>query len=148
MESYTDYDQESQAIRAENSEVLEAFESWLRAKKLTERTVEKHSGNIDFYINHFLLYSELKRPAAGVDEIRLFLGYWFIRKAMWSDEASVRANATSLKKFYDFMAEQGHVTRAAVKELKETIKQELPEWVDTVKRYNDPAVDLDDLWDW
>ncbi|WP_290653451.1 recombinase [Aquisalimonas sp.] len=148
MNRHTDYESESQAIRAENTEVLEAFESWLNRKKLSESTVKKHRGNIDFYINEFLLYEEPKRPAEGVDEVRFFLGHWFIRKAMWANETSIRSNAASLKKFYDFMAERGHVTPVAVKELKEVIKEQLPDWVETVKRYDDPSVDLEDVWRW
>lgn len=148
MSRYTDYERESQAIQAENSEVLEAFESWLNGKNLSGSTVKKHRDNIDFYINEFLLYEEPKRPVEGVDEVRLFLGYWFIRKAMWANETTIRSTAASLKKFYDFMAERGHVTPDAVKELKETIKEELPDWIDTVKRYDDPSVDLEDVWEW
>lgn len=148
MSRYTDYERESQAIRSENFEVLEAFESWLDRKNLSESTVKKHRNNIDFYINEFLLYEEPTRPAEGVDDIRLFLGYWFIRKAMWANETSIRSNAASLKKFYDFMAERGHVTSDAVKGLKETIKEELPDWIDTVRRYDDPYVDLKDVWEW
>lgn len=148
MSLYTDYERESQAIRSENFEVLEAFESWLDRKNLSESTVKKHRNNIDFYINEFLLYEEPTRPAEGVDDIRLFLGYWFIRKAMWANETSIRSNAASLKKFYDFMAERGHVTSDAVKGLKETIKEELPDWIDTVRRYDDPYVDLKDVWEW
>lgn len=148
MSQYRDYERESQAIRAENSEVLEAFESWLNRKNLSESTVKKHRDNVDFYINEFLLYEEPKRPVDGVDEVRLFLGYWFIRKAMWANETTIRSNAASLKKFYDFMAERGYVTPDAVKELRETIKEELPDWIDTVKRYDDPSVDLEDVWEW
>ena len=148
MSGYTDYEGQCQAVREENTEILDAFQSWLYEKNLSESTVRKHRDNIDFYINEFLLYAEPKRPADGVDEVRLFLGYWFIRKAMWANETNIRSNAASLKKFYDFMLERGEVTRDAVKELKETIKEELPDWVETVKRYDDLSVDFDDVWDW
>ena len=148
MNGYTDYERQSQAIRAQNIEILDTFQSWLHEKNLSESTIRKHRGNIDFYINEFLLYEEPKRPADGVDEVRLFLGYWFIRKAMWANETSIRSNAASLKKFYDFMLEHGKVTSDAVKELKETIKEELPDWIETVKRYDDPCVALEDVWGW
>lgn len=148
MSSYEDYERQSQAIRNENTAVLDAFQSWLHEKNLAESTVIKHRDNIDFYINEFLLYEEPKRPKEGVDEIRMFLGYWFIRKAMWANETSIRSNAASLKKFYDFMAERGEVTQDAVKEMKETIKEELPDWIETVRRYDDPSVDPEDVWPW
>jgi len=148
MSAYTDYERQSQAVRNENTAVLDAFQLWLHEKNLSESTVIKHRDNIDFYINEFLLYEEPKRPEEGVDEIRMFLGYWFIRKAMWANETSIRSNAASLKKFYDFMAERGEVTQDAVKEMKETIKEELPDWIETVRRYDDPSLDPEDVWPW
>ena len=48
----------------------------------------------------------------------MFLGYWFIRKAMWANEAAVKFNVTSLKKFYDYMLERGEVDREAVEDMK------------------------------
>ena len=32
----------------------------------------------------------------------MFLGFWFIRKAMWASQSSIKGNATSLKKLYTF----------------------------------------------
>lgn len=55
---------------------------------------------MDLFINHCLLYDEIIRPKDGWDKVDYFVGYWFIRKAMWASEASIRANAASLKKSY------------------------------------------------
>ncbi len=35
-------------------------------------------------------------------ENELFLGYWFIKKAMWSSPVQIKSNAASLKKFFTF----------------------------------------------
>ena len=148
MTEYEDYERKCSSIREENLELLDSFESWIRNKGLSETTAKKHRENIDFYINEFLLYESPKPASQGVDEVGMFLGYWFIRKAMWANEASVKANATSLKKFYDFMFERGEVDLETVKEMKERIKEDLPEWVATVKRYDDPAIDPEDVWQW
>ena len=128
--------------------LLDDFESWIINKGLTEATAKKHRENIDFYINEFLLYESPKHASEGVDEVGMFLGYWFIRKAMWANEASVKANAASLKKFYDFMVGRGEVDPEAVKDMKERIKEDLPEWVATMKRYDDPSIDSEDVWQW
>jgi hypothetical protein len=37
----------------------------------------------------------------------MFLGYWFIKKAMWAKQSAIKSNAASLKKFYTFMHEKG-----------------------------------------
>lgn len=92
------------------------------------------------------MYESPQHASEGVDEVGMFLGYWFIRKAMWANVTSVKANATSLKKFYDFMLERGEVDPEALKVMKQRIKEELPEWIATLKRYDDPSVDTEDVW--
>jgi len=148
MTEYEEYERKCSSIREENMKLLDSFESWIRSHGLSEATVKKHRENIDFYINEFLLYEDPKRPAEGVDEIGMFLGYWFIRKAMWANETNIKATAASLKKFYDFMSERGEVDTEAVKDMKERIKDDLPEWIATVRRYDDPSVEAEDVWQW
>lgn len=148
MRDYEDYDRSCQSIREENAKLLDDFESWLIRKNLTETTAIRHCRNIDFYINEFLLYEGPRRPADGVNDVGLFLGYWFIRKAMWANQTSIKANAASLKKFYDFMAERGEVDRSHVNAMKGKIKNELPEWLATMRRYDDPSIDMEDVWPW
>ena len=96
MSEYEEYEHQCNLIREENRDILEAFESWILEKGLSKSTAQKHRDNIDFYINEFLLYESPKHAAAGVDEVGMFLGYWFIRKAMWANETSIKSNAASL----------------------------------------------------
>jgi hypothetical protein len=70
----------------------------------------------------------------------MFLGYWFIRKAMWSSASSIKSNAASLKKFYTFLHERGLVSQDDLDSLKETVKEEMPEWLATLARYDDPSI--------
>jgi len=148
MNEYEEYERRCNRIREENQAILDAFESWILAKGLSQATAKKHRENIDFYINEFLLYESPKRASEGVDEVDMFLGYWFIRKAMWASEANIKSNAASLKKFYKFLEERGEVDSEAVKDMKERIKENLSEWIATVKRYDDPSVDPEDVWQW
>jgi len=148
MSNDTDQEKTFETIRKENAELLDGFEFWLRAKNLKDATVKQHRENIDFYINDFLQYEEPRPASEGVIDVGMFLGYWFIRKAMWASESSIRSNAASLKKFYDFMSERGDVTTEAVKDMKTRIKEELPEWVATLNRYDDPSVEVEDVWPW
>jgi len=103
--------------------------------------------NIDFYINDFLLYEDTYSPEDGVLDANMFLGYWFIRKAMWASETSIKSNASSLKKFYTFMCELGKVDAEDVDELKEMIKENMPNWLERLRRYDDPDIeDMEDVW--
>ena len=146
---YEQYEIACEKIRAANEQLLAEFAGWLRAAGLKEKTISNHVENMDFYLNEFLLYEDAVEAPAGVSEVNMFLGYWFIRKAMWASEGSIKSNAASLKKFYSWLAERGQVSAEELAELKETIKAEMPEWLATVRRYDDPEItDMEEVWGW
>ena len=141
------YEAECERIQQANAQLLADFEAWLIQKNLADKTVKNHIDNIDFYINTFLLYDDAVEPQEGISGISMFLGYWFIKKAMWASAASIRSNAASLKKFYTFLHERGMVSAEDLRDLKETIKEELPEWTETLERYDDPDItDMGEVW--
>jgi hypothetical protein len=147
LDNYEQCEAECERIRQSNEQLLDDFESWLDQKNLTEKTVKKHIDNIDFYINRYLLYEDAIEPQEGVGHVNMFLGYWFIKKAMWATAASIKSNAASLKKFYTFLHERGSVSVEDLRDLKELIKEELPDWVATLDRYDDPDItDVMEVW--
>jgi len=144
---YDKYEKECKKMRKSNEKLLDQFEEWLAKKELTQNTINKHLENIDFYINDFLLYEDAYKPEDGVLDANMFLGYWFIRKAMWASEYSIKSNASSLKKFYTFMREIGKVEQEDVEELKIIIKENMPLWLERLRRYDDPDIeDMEDVW--
>ncbi len=144
---YEEYERACAKIREENGKLLADFEQWFSEKGLTEKTIQRHVENVNFYINEFLLYEDAMPAKDGAGEISMFLGYWFIRKAMWASLSSIRENAASLKKFYTFMKEQGHIEADDLQDLKEAIKDGMPEWLATLGRYDDPDItDPMDIW--
>jgi site-specific recombinase XerD len=146
-DDYEQYKIECDRIREANQQLLEDFTAWLQASGLSSKTIHKHTENIDFYINEFLLYEDTVEPQEGADSVGYFLGYWFVKKAMWASAASIRSNAASLKKFYKFLHERGMVSKEDLDSLKETIKEEMPEWLETLDRYDDPTItDPVDIW--
>jgi site-specific recombinase XerD len=147
VDDYEQYEAECERIRRSNEKLLDDFESWLCKRNLTAKTIEKHIENIDFYINEYLLYEDATEPQEGAGSVGMFLGYWFIKKAMWASAASIKSNAASLKKFYTFLHERELVSGEDLDDLKETIKEEMPEWLATVDRYNDPSItDMGEVW--
>lgn len=147
MESYEQYEQDCKRIRKDNEKILHEFEKWLSDKKLSSKTIAKHCDNIDFYINEFLMHAQAKEASNGAYEIDYFLGCWFIKKAMWASKSSIKSNAASLKKFYEFMLEKGNIDEGVYIELKEKIKANRQEWLDTMDRYDDPEiVDMEEVW--
>ena len=144
---YEDYEKECKRIREENKELISGFRNWLSGKGLSPKTVDKHTSNVDFYINVFLLYEDAIEAKDGIWKIDMFLGYWFIKKAMWANKRTIKENATSLKKFYQYLYEAGKVSKEDVSVLKETIKEDMPEWLATMDRYDDPNIeDIEEVW--
>ena len=146
-DDYAEYEATCKRIRGENATLLAEFEDWLKGAGLGATTVRRHRDNVDFYINEYLLYEEAGPAAEGVHRVGMFLGYWFIRKAMWASAGSIKGNAASLKKFYQFMLTKGKIDRADLDGLKQEIKEEMPEWLATVERYDDPDInDPAEVW--
>ena len=147
MDSFEQDEKECARIEEENEKLLDDFGEWLEEKGIAPKTIDRHLFNVELYINEFLLNSEAMDAAEGIDEIGEFLGYWFIKKAMWANKSQIKKNATSLKKFYQFMLEKGKISQESYKELEETIKEEMQEWLDTMDRYDDPDIeDMEEVW--
>jgi site-specific recombinase XerD len=146
MDEYEIYEIECKKIRKENRKLLNSFRKYLSLKKISKKTVDKHVSNIDFYINEFLLYEEPSKAEEGINELEHFLGYWFIRKAMWASVASIKENITSLKHFYTYMHTIGVIDPDELNAMKEEIKEIKDEWLETIRKYNDPDTDFEDIW--
>ncbi len=138
---YKDYEKNCGRIRQENAVLLDDFVALLRGQGLATGTIRKHRENAEFFINEFLLSHAATRPAEGIGELSEFLGDWFIRKAMWSTPRAIKATATSLYKFYVFLAASDKITLAELAALKSTIAQRLAEWQARCQRFNDGDID-------
>ena len=145
--NYEEIEEKCKRIRQNNIKLLEDFGAWLKAKRLTDQTIREHMNNIDLFINHFLLYEDAYEAKDGVFKVDGFLGYWFIRKTMWSSVNHIKANAASLKKFYIFLVEKGEIEQDDLDDLRDTIKEEMPNWITAMKQYeNSMSSDMDDVW--
>ena len=66
---------------------------------------------------------------------------------MWANVPAIKNNAASLKKFYQFMLEKGKIDNTDFEELKQIIKEEMPQWLSTMERYDDPDIeDMGEVW--
>ena len=144
MDDYQKYEIDCKKIRKTNVRLLNEFEVWMKSSGLSENTINNHLSSIDFYLNEYLLYEDATVAKDGIGSVGMFLGFWFIRKAMWASQSSIKGNATSLKKFYTFMHEKGLVDKEDLIDLKQTIKEEMPEWLATLRRFDDQSIE--DVW--
>lgn len=136
MTDYEEYEAECNRIRTENKKILSDFRKWLEYNKLADKTIQYHVSNIDFYINHYLLYQEAIEAKEGHNHIMGFMGDYFIRKAMWASVSNIKQNCTSLKKFYTYMLEKDQISKENLTDLKETIKEECPYWIEELERFD------------
>ncbi|MCF6217631.1 MAG: phage integrase SAM-like domain-containing protein [Gammaproteobacteria bacterium] len=144
MDDYERYENECKKIRKTNEQLLNEFEVFLKSTGLSENTISNHLSNIGFYLNEYLLYEDAIEATEGVGAVGMFLGYWFIKKAMWASRSSIKGNATSIKRFYTFLYEKGLIEKNDLDDLKEEIKESMSEWLATLDRYDDPSVE--DIW--
>ena len=154
MKTYEDI---VKAIHRRNESLIYNFAGKLKREGLSEKTIKKHVDNVSFFLNEYVAYQDISEneneitlcnAEEGIDLIDDFLGNWFIRKAMWSDESSIKSNITSIKKFYKFMQSLNLISKDDLKYLEKEIKENKNRWIETVNRYNNPDEEFDwDKWD-
>jgi site-specific recombinase XerD len=129
----SDYDVRVRAIQAYNQPILDGFESWLEQSGLSEKTVETHVSNIDFFTNYLVYYEPLKKlDEADSGDVWMFLADWFLRKALWASITSVKSYLASFKKFFQWMGETGHVSPETVADVLDTLKEDRGEFLERV----------------
>lgn len=74
----------------------------------------------------------------GTGMLDMFLGYFFIRKCMWSTPGTIKSTAASIKKFYKCMVEHGKVDVSDYEYLCSEIKENMDQWQTDCAIYNDP----------
>lgn len=93
--NYEEYEEKCKEIRSVNEGLLELFAFDL--SDLAPKTVRRHVNNVDFYINDYLLYEDPLTFDEGISKIENFLGYYFIRKCMWSTPGTIKSTAVSIR---------------------------------------------------
>ena len=133
---FEESEEKCKLIKQENESLLEMFEKDLEG--LNQKTINRHLTNVDFYINTYLLREDAYDFTHGIWDIDDYLGYFFIRKCMWSTPGNIKSTAASIKKFYQCMLKQEMIQKADYEYLCETIKDNMWKWQSDCEMYNDP----------
>ncbi|MDD4729792.1 MAG: recombinase [Candidatus Neomarinimicrobiota bacterium] len=138
--TYEEYEQKCDEIRMRNAAYLDEFREDLFNAGLKEKTIDRHCNNADFYINTYLLREEPLEMTCGSASFKIddFLGYFFIRKCMWSTPGAIKSTAASIKKFYSSMLQRGNIDKSNYRELIETIRDNMDCWLKDCESYNNP----------
>ena len=137
MFDYEEYERECDKIRQTNEELLALFEEELQDSGLSAKTVRRHLSNAEFYINEYLLREEPRPMEDGITELDMFLGFFFIRKCMWSTPGTIKSTAASIKKFYKCMLNHGKISKDDYAYLCDDIKENMEQWQTDCAVYND-----------
>ena len=133
---WEEYDRKCEEIRKENVKYLDIFLKDMQG--FTSKTISNHINNVDFYINEFLLRVDTLTIKDGIYELDDFLGYFFIRKCMWSTPNSIKSTAASIKKFYKSMYQHGVVEKKDYDYVCKEIKDNIDQWMSDCEQFNDP----------
>ena len=130
-----DYDAQWKVIREYNKPILDQFGIWLIDSKHSPKTVGTHVENVDFF-STFLVSNE--EPLKRLDEtdqydIRMFLSFWFQRKAMWSSVESTKRNMSSFTKFYKWMGQTDQMSADSIGLILKTLKEERNDFIAAAK---------------
>lgn len=129
-----------------NQKFIDEFENWLKEKKLTPKTINKHIGNIDLFLNDYLNYYDVSTMEEGIFDAVFFLKDWFIRKCMWVTVTSIKEMTSSLKKFYQCMSEKNYVSVEDYKEMCSELKNNMDDIFNTLERFDNLEEDEDLDW--
>lgn len=119
-----------------NEKFLTEFETYLKEKNLSDKTICNHICNANIYINDYLNYMGVISAEEGIEEIYDFFNDWFIRKCLWSNKSTIKETASSVKKFYKFMNEKGYISKEEYEDMSDYMKQSMDDFYDSMDRYN------------
>lgn len=122
-----DYDKEFKKVEENNKKLLSIFENSL--KGLSEKTVNLHLSNASLFLDEYFYREGLENPQEGASYIDSFFDF-FVRKCLWSSPNTVKQLASSMKKFYKCMYENGIVDSEALSDVLTQISWGLEEWMD------------------
>ena len=132
-----DFKSEMDARGEENKAFLREFERWLMAQGLSDKTVDRHWYNADYFLNGYLLDEQPLTMREGLEYVFDFLGTHLIQEAGWSKIRVLKENITSIKKFYQCMAERGHVSQKDYDDLVAMIAANKDRWYAENQSYID-----------
>ena len=124
----------------ENRILLKEFEKYLYSTNLTKKTVNKHLDNIDFYINTYVLRTDIIPPEEATTFIDDYFDYFLPHKTTFGSVSDTKTQIGSLKKFYKYLVDINRLSKNDYDEMLEIIKENKQEWFNA---YNNEDIDED-----
>lgn len=113
-------------IEQSRERYLRDFEKSLRG--LSPKTASLHVHNVDYFFRYYLGPMRMSAEE-GLDSVEYYLGVYLVRDDEYSTDTFLKRSATSLNKFYSYMADTGAVPRSRATKVQRSVKSHLDEWV-------------------
>ncbi len=133
-----EYEELCADMRAVNEQYFDLYIRDLSKTRISRAKVNQYLGDVDVFLNDYLLRYSIHTMVEGPRMIADYLGDFFIKKLPWSTPASIKTTATSLKKFYECMLRHGKIPQADYDFLCSEIRKNLAKWCKFCEAYNTP----------
>ena len=110
-------------IKKNHRLILEDFRLYLTDyQSLSPKTVRRHVSNIDFFLNGFVTRYDVQTPISIIESrLSEFLSDFYVDKFIDASVTGMKQNATSLKKFYQYLMDVNRIDKATHAQAKEAI---------------------------
>ena len=143
-----DYNEMKNRWEPVNEELLARFTNFVVTEKIVGKIrAHQYADSLRFFGNVYLAQYEKGSLLDGLASFPMFVGNWFIRKAMWADAKAVRENVQAFCLFIRVFEGWGEIGKAEFDNLNEILERNLEMWCSRVDCYNNPELDVEDLFD-
>lgn len=145
------YDARLKQIQERNDLILGHFvHTWRR--RLADDTLCQHVRNIQHLTGGHLNYGREADQLRSVDQITAgdvydFITDWLPRKSWVDSERRVKRYLASIKKYVQFMAEQGYMPTGVAADIVRTLKEERVDMIHAAVAYFDEPIEDESLED-
>ena len=137
-EEEMDYDAWVEEISKANNKIIDEFEQFLKTKKLSKKTINRHIDNVGFFANYYLTsYSYCGTIFDGYKDFGDFFGYWLITKYLGISKSFMTAMITTMKKFYTFLFLKDYSDEISCAEAFVTLTAGKEEWLEQLEMFED-----------
>ena len=136
MDSYEEYEKKLAEFTAVCEKELNVFKIYLEQQGLAAKTIRNHVSNMNFYLTEYLPYEQIFSVEEGAGWAGVFFS-WMQRKMMGLSVTAVKSFASSIKKFYKMVLEEGRITKEDYTDLKDRVKDGVEECVDYLQSDED-----------
>jgi hypothetical protein len=143
---------EVEAACERNVEIIDAFEAWLDGKGLSEKTVQRHLSNAQFFADEYMALqggnAGVPRSAEQADRMDVddYASEWFLENVRWLSVTKAKASIAALKKLYVCLKESGRMETEKADEVLDLLKAERGRYIELAQEYVDEEENL--LVDW